>query len=297
MEIAEEMKPIILKMNAEADLKAKPVVDPTVAPMVNPVVNPREAALQILCLADPGQKAMCARELFAQLNPSLIDAHACFPEPPDLPGRPAQPRLVPPKEVPTRSPFTLEGRAALLHAITHIEFNAINLALDAVWRFPGIPVPYYADWLRVASEEALHFMLMREHLQSLGFDYGQFDSHDGLWLMVQRTAHDVLARMALVPRTLEARGLDASPPIQAKLRKAGDLRAVEILDVILRDEVGHVAIGNRWYRWLCARDGVDPVARYPELARRYDAPRLRPPFNIEARRAAGFTEAELDPLA
>ena len=264
---------------------------------MNPKVNPRAVALQVLCLADAGWKASSARELFAHLDPGLIDVSAVYPEPPALPGRPPLPRLVPPKEVPTRSPFTLQGRAALLHAITHIEFNAINLALDAVWRFANMPVAYYVDWLRVASEEALHFTLMREHLQSLGFEYGQFDSHDGLWLMVQRTSHDVLARMALVPRTLEARGLDASPPIQAKLRQAGDLRAVEILDVILRDEVGHVAIGNRWYRWLCARDGVDPVARYPELARRYDAPRLRPPFNLPARRAAGFTEPELDRLA
>ena len=160
-----------------------------------------------------------------------------------------------------------------------------------------MPVAFYVDWLRVASEEALHFSLMRSHLQSLGHDYGQFDSHDGLWLMVQRTAHDVMARMALVPRTLEARGLDASPPLQAKLRQAGDLRAVEILDVILRDEVGHVAIGNHWYRWLCEREGLDPVSRYMQLASEHQAPRLRPPFNVEARRAAGFTQAELDLLS
>jgi uncharacterized ferritin-like protein (DUF455 family) len=293
MKIAAEVKPIILKMNPGPDSAH----DPTNDTSADPRADPRAAALRVLSLADPGRKALQARALFAGLNPASIAADAVFTEPPTLPGRPALPRLVPPKDVPTRSPFTLEGRAALLHAITHIEFNAINLALDAVWRFPGMPVPYYVDWLRVASEEALHFTLMREHLQSLGFDYGRFDSHDGLWLMVQRTAHDITARMALVPRTLEARGLDASPPIQAKLRRCGDLRAVEILGVILRDEVGHVAIGNRWYRWLCARDGVDPVARYAVLAEQYDAPRPRPPFNLEARRAAGFTEPELDLLA
>ena len=280
MRVAKELKPIILEMNASQGLPR----------------DPRAAALAVLRLADPAQKAAQVRVLFTQLEPSQIDVQALLAEPLALPGRPALPRLVPPMQVPTRSPFTLEGRAALLHAITHIEFNAINLALDAVWRFPGMPVGYYADWLRVASEEALHFTLMREHLQSLGFDYGQFDSHDGLWLMVQRTAHDLTARMALVPRTLEARGLDASPPIQAKLRKAGDLRAVEILDLILRDEVGHVAIGNHWYRWLCEREGADPVARYAVLAQQYAAPRLRPPFNIEARRAAGFTQTELDLL-
>jgi uncharacterized ferritin-like protein (DUF455 family) len=200
---------------------------------------------------------------------------------------------VPAKDVPTRSPFTLEGRAALLHAIAHIEFNAINLALDAVWRFGGLPRDYYADWLRVASEEALHFTLLRNHLIALGHDYGGFDAHDGLWSMAQRTAHDLVARMALVPRTLEARGLDATPPLQAKLARAGDTRAVEILDLILRDEIGHVAIGNRWYRWACERDGLDPVALYPQLVERHDAPRLRPPFNLGARRAAGFSDDEI----
>ena len=264
---------------------------------MNPPMNPREHALAILCLTDPGAKALQTRALFADLDVSAIDPEPEFDTPDMLPGRPALPRLVAPKEVPTRSPFTLAGRAALLHAVTHIEFNAINLALDAVWRFHGMPVAFYRDWLRVASEEALHFTLLREHLLTLGSDYGQFDAHDGLWTMTQRTAHDVTARMALVPRTLEARGLDAAPPMQAKLRKAGDLRAVEILDVILRDEVGHVAIGNHWYRWLCARDGHDPVALYAELTVRFDAPRLRPPFNTEARRAAGFTEAEIGLLS
>jgi uncharacterized ferritin-like protein (DUF455 family) len=188
-------------------------------------MNPRATALHVLRLADPDEKAFEARRLFAdtqagRVGASALNVDTVFDEPPGLPGRPPLPQLVPPKDVPTRSPFTLEGRAALLHAITHIEFNAINLALDAVWRFAGMPPQYYLDWLRVASEEALHFGLMRTHLQNLGFDYGQFDSHDGLWLMVQRTSHDVLARMALVPRTLEARGLDASPPRPSCARPA-----------------------------------------------------------------------------
>ncbi|MEP7298178.1 MAG: ferritin-like domain-containing protein [Burkholderiales bacterium] len=260
-------------------------------------MDPRRRALELLGLIDPVAKAAQTRELFVQLDAHAIDPSIVYDPPATLPGRPARPRLVPPKQVPTRSPFTLEGRAALLHAVTHIEFNAINLALDAVWRFAGMPVGFYRDWLRIASEEALHFTLLREHLLTLGVDYGHFDAHDGLWTMTQRTAHDVTARMALVPRTLEARGLDAAPPMQAKLRQAGDLRAVEILDVILRDEVGHVAIGNHWYRWLCARDGHDPIALYAELTVRFDAPRLRPPFNTAARRAAGFTEAELGLLS
>jgi uncharacterized ferritin-like protein (DUF455 family) len=257
----------------------------------------RERALQLLCMAEPAAKAAATRALYAALDAHPLDTAAALADPGDLPGRPARPRLVPPKDVPTRSPFTTEGRAALLHAIAHIEFNAINLALDAAWRFPGLPDAYYRDWLQVANEEALHYTLLREHLQGLGFDYGDFDAHDGLWLMTQRTAHDVLARMALVPRTLEARGLDATPPLQAKFARAGDARAVEILGIILRDEVGHVAIGNRWYRWLCERAGLDPVAAYAELTVRYQAPRLRPPFNHEARRAAGFTDQELDGLA
>ena len=256
-------------------------------------MNPRQRALEVLCLHDPAAKAAEARALYAGLDAAFIDPLAKFDAPADLPGRPARPKLVPARQVPSRTPFTAEGKAALIHAIAHIEFNAINLALDAAFRFTQMPVAFYVDWLRVASEEALHFSLLREHLRSLGHDYGDFDAHDGLWLMTQRTAGDVVARMALVPRTLEARGLDATPPLQAKFAKAGDARVVEILDVILRDEVGHVAIGNRWYRWLCERDGLDPVAHYAELTRRFEAPKLRPPFNWPAREAAGFTAEEM----
>ena len=251
----------------------------------------REAALEILRLPDPVAKAAATRALFH--DPPALDAARVIVFQGPLPGRPERPRLVPPKDVPTRSPFTREGRAALLHAVTHIEFNAINLALDAVWRFAGMPEAFYRDWLQVAAEEALHFTLLHEHLQTLGCHYGDHDAHDGLWRMTERTAGDITARMALVPRTLEARGLDATPPMQARLKKAGDLRAVEILDIILRDEIGHVAVGNRWYRWLCARDGVDPLTHYALLAQRHGAPRLHGPFNLEARARAGFTSDEL----
>ena len=255
----------------------------------------RTGALKALLLADPVAKAAAARDLFA--TPGLaLDPATPMQAPADLPGRPPRPRLVPASTLPRRSPFTLGGRAALLHAVAHIEFNAINLALDAAWRFAGMPEAYYRDWLRVASEEALHFTLLREHLASLGHAYGDFDAHDGLWAMTERTAGDVTARMALVPRTLEARGLDATPPMQARLAKAGDARAVAILDIILRDEIGHVAIGNRWFRWLCEREGVDPLTHYAELARRHGAPRLKGPFNVEARIAAGFTPDEMDAL-
>jgi uncharacterized ferritin-like protein (DUF455 family) len=256
----------------------------------------RERALQLLILPDPAAKAEAARALHAERDMFAIDPDTPLAEPDALPGRPALPVLVPLKQVPIRSAFTVEGRGALLHAITHIEFNAINLALDAIWRFPGMPGAYYLDWLEVASEEALHFTLLRDHLRTLGYDYGSFEAHDGLWTMTRRTAHDIVARMALVPRTLEARGLDAAPPLQAKLARAGDHRAVEILDIILRDEVGHVAIGNRWYRTLCEQRGLDPMTLYPVLTERYDAPKPRPPFNLDARRLAGFTESELEAL-
>ncbi len=251
-------------------------------------------ALAVLSEPDPGRKASQATQLRADfLASAALDTAARLLPGNPLPGRPARPLLRQALQVPSRSPFTVQGRAALIHAICHIEFNAINLALDAVWRFPDMPREFYADWLQVAAEEALHFQLLHEHLQTLGHAYGDFDAHDGLWTMAERTRDDVLARMALVPRTLEARGLDATPPLQAKFRKAGDERAVAILDTILRDEIGHVEIGNRWYRHLCRERGLDPVAHYPELVARYEAPRLRPPFNFEARTAAGFSEAEL----
>jgi uncharacterized ferritin-like protein (DUF455 family) len=255
----------------------------------------RQQALQALCAADPREKAEAAHALFAQAAQCTLSPTAPAP-PATLPGRPQRPRLVHPARVPRRSPAKPEGLAALLHAIAHIEFNAINLALDAVWRFEGMPRAFHEDWLRVAAEEAFHFTLLADHLATLGHAYGDFDAHDGLWSMCEKTAGDIVARMALVPRTLEARGLDATPQIQAKLRQVGTpaaLRAVEILDVILRDEVGHVAIGNHWYRFLCEREGLDPIVHYGELVQRYAAPRLHPPFNEEARRRAGFSEAEL----
>ncbi len=288
-------------------------------------IDPRRLALAALCEPDPERKAQAALDLFAGVRQALAipeaectasslggqapadvtlapgwrdtDWRPAAQQGAPLPGRPTLPRLVPAKDVPSRSPFTLEGRAALLHAICHIEFNAINLALDAVWRFPGMPEAFYVDWLRVAAEEACHFRMLRAHLATLGCAYGDCLAHDGLWTMCARTADDIVARMALVPRTLEARGLDATPLIQDKLTRAGDARAVEILNVILRDEVGHVAIGNRWYHHLCQARGLDAVALYPQLVQRHEAPRLRPPFNTAARLAAGFTEAELAYLA
>ena len=256
----------------------------------------RKLALEALLEPDSGKKVALCQWIRAQAATLLRATNITYPEPVGLPGCPAKPDLRSHLDVPKRSPFTTEGLAALLHAVTHIEFNAINLALDAIWRFDGMPHQYYLDWLTVAAEEAHHFSLLRAHLQSMGYDYGDFPAHTGLWDMTEKTKADVLARMALVPRTLEARGLDATPPMQTKLRKVATphaLKAVEILDLILHDEIGHVAIGNHWYRYLCTQRGLDPVAHYAVLARQYNAPRIKGPLNLEARRKAGFEDAEL----
>lgn len=255
----------------------------------------RTLALHALTLSDPQLKCTQVQALWEkqvthrlQLDPSLkLVAEAM------VPGRPLRPALVAPKQLKRRAMNTTEGRAALIHALAHIEFNAINLALDAVWRFSEMPADYYSDWLLVAKEEAYHFTLLRQHLQTLGFDYGDFDGHNSLWEMVEKTQSDVLARMALVPRTLEARGLDAAPPLKQKLAQAGDHAAAAILDIILRDEIGHVAIGNRWFQFLCDQRSLDTLETFEALRQQYQAPTLRPPFNMEARKLAGFTEAEL----
>ena len=274
------------------------------APATPPTTgNARVWALQALCTASPEDKQRATHALYAavQRNGAAIEPQERLsaPENSRLPGRPDRPELIPPMQVPHRSPFTPEGLAALVHAICHIEFNAINLALDAVWRFPGMPADFYRDWLRVADEESTHFGLLQAHLSSLGHPYGDFPAHDGLWEMCVKTQDDITARMALVPRTLEARGLDATPLIQARLRKVNTpaaLKAVAILDIILRDEIGHVAVGNRWYGWLCAQQGLEPVAHYRTLARQHNAPRLRPPYNQSARLQAGFSAAEIAAL-
>lgn len=264
-------------------------------------MHPRLKALAALRLADPEEKVAATRAAAAcaAIEPIAPRNVRTAGDEDGVPGRPERPLRVAATAVEKRSPFTLTGRAALIHSICHIEFNAINLALDAAWRFDDMPAAFYHDWLRVADEEAQHFTLLHDHLQQMGYRYGDFAGHDGLWAMCEKTQHDVIARMALVPRTLEARGLDATPLIQAKLRRVNTpdaSQAVDILDVILRDEIGHVAIGNHWYRWLCERERIDPLTHYRVLYRRHEAPRLRAPFNLEARALAGFTPDELGDL-
>lgn len=259
--------------------------------MLNVSGELRATALHWLGVRDAMQK-MHGVFALSQLT-FAVDTQATLIADQPIPGVPNRPQLVSHLEVQKRSMRTLEGRAALLHALAHIEFNAINLALDAVWRFAHMPEDYYQDWLKVAVEEAYHFSLLQAHLQSLGYQYGDFSGHNSLWEMVERTQDDVLARMALVPRTMEARGLDASPPLRNKLAQAGDAQGAAILDIILRDEVGHVAIGNHWFNWLCTQRQLNPITTFERLCTQYRAPKLKPPFNMEARRKAGFTEEEL----
>ena len=271
------------------------------SPAQSPADSLRHAALAALCLTDPASKVDATLRLGERAqhaDAATWGADEVIAAPATgIPGRPDARVLVPPANVPRgRAVDTPRGRAALLHALAHIEFNAINLALDAVWRFAGMPVAFYQDWMRVAAEEATHFSLLSAHLATLDCRYGDHPAHDGLWQMTEKTAADPLARMALVPRTLEARGLDASPPIRAKLAQAGDMAAAGILDIILRDEIGHVAVGNRWYRYLCERAGLDPLPTYRKLAEQYGAPRLRGPFNLDARRQAGFDDDEIAAL-
>ena len=255
----------------------------------------RSCALNWLCHPHAEEKAAGVTALNQAwlVGQLTLDAESPLLAKSAIPGRPAKPVLVSPLSVEKRSMRTLEGRAALIHAIAHIEFNAINLALDAIWRFANMPSQYYADWLKVAAEEAYHFTLINNHLKTFGFEYGDFTGHNSLWEMVERTSDDVLARMALVPRTMEARGLDASPPLRNKFSQVGEQQVADILDIILRDEIGHVAVGNHWFNWLCSQRHLEPMATFEQLCMQYKAPKLRPPFNFEARKKAGFTEAEL----
>jgi uncharacterized ferritin-like protein (DUF455 family) len=257
------------------------------------------AARRCLEATDPVEKVRLSFETWAALGEGALapDPAAPPPQPIGLPGRPGRPRLVPSRELAQRGLGTPEGRAALVHAIAHIEFNAIDLAWDAVYRFRGKPDAYYRDWASCANDEARHFTMLSGRLAELGHAYGDFDAHNGLWEMAEKTAHSDTARMALVPRVLEARGLDVTPGMMERLRRQNDERTVGILEVILREEVAHVAAGTRWFHWCCERDGIEPEATFAQLLNDYMNGSLRGPFNVEARLEAGFSESELVWLA
>ena len=253
------------------------------------------AAMAVIAFTDPQAKADAAEALNRRWCDGEIELPEAAPAaaPIGEPGRPPRPELVPPRDLPRRGLGSAEGRAALVHAVAHIEFNAINLALDAAYRFRGRPSGFYADWLSVAADEARHFRMLAGRLGDLGYRYGDFPAHNGLWEMAQDTAHDWLARMALVPRVLEARGLDVTPGMIRRLRGAGDVTTAEILEIILAEEVRHVAIGTRWFHAACAERRLEPETTFRELLPRFLRGRVKGPFNLEARRAAGFSDSEL----
>ncbi|MBL8299089.1 MAG: ferritin-like domain-containing protein [Rhodanobacteraceae bacterium] len=232
----------------------------------------------------------------AFLAGGVVIEPAAPPRPIGEPGRPARPTLVPPRALAQRGMGTEAGRAALVHAVAHIEFNAINLAWDAVYRFRDMPAAFYADWIAVANDEARHFSLLQRRLADFGLSYGDLPAHDGLWEMARRTSQNCLERMALVPRVLEARGLDVTPGMIERLRTVGDITTVAILEQILAEEVAHVAAGTRWFVWCCERAGVDPADTFQQLLQQYYRGALKGPFNRRDRLAAGFTPLELDRL-
>lgn len=257
-----------------------------------------DIAWEILNTQDPIDKVRqtyAAFEAFSEIDNCelVIDANVNI-EKLLIPGRPEKPLLVQPRELARRSLNSLEGRAILLHAICHIEFNAINLAWDAIYRFRTMPKQYYFDWLKVAKEEAYHFSLLREYLEQLGYTYGDFSAHNGLWEMAVETDHDVLVRMALVPRVLEARGLDVTPGIMKKFESVNDVRANEILTIIERDEIGHVEIGSYWFRYCCEQENLEHDETFKKLLQQYLKSGIKKPINHDARLKAGFTQEELD---
>lgn len=258
-----------------------------------------EALRDCLDASEPVDKVRRVNDLPALLDrfDPLWSGANTTPEPIRAPGRPGQPALVHPRELPQRGLGSPEGRAALLHAVTHIEFNAINLALDAAYRFRDMPAAFCRDWISVAVDEARHFCLLAQRLEELGFAYGSFAAHNGLWEMAERTADSCTARMALVPRVLEARGLDVTPGMILRLRQLGDQRSADILEIILAEEVRHVAVGSHWFAWCCQRDGLLPEPTFIELIRGVAKGSIRGPFNFPARRAAGFADSEMRLLA
>lgn len=251
-----------------------------------------------LALDDPLAKCDRAGSLWQDLQSGMLTiTGAGQAGSMEEPGRPAKPGLVPPSMVPRRRLGSPEGRAALIHAIAHIEFNAINLALDAACRFAGMPADYYRDWLSVAADEARHFGMLQARLAALGFCYGDFPAHNGLWEMAIKTRHSCLERMALVPRVLEARGLDVTPGMISRLASAGDMETVSVLEVILEEEVRHVEIGTRWFRHCCKEQNQDPSREFLRLLDKHFSGSLRGPFNLDARRLAGFSETEMAAIA
>ena len=254
-----------------------------------------QAASSCLAASDPMEKVALTEKFAAQFfsGELSLDSSIEAVEPIKAPGRPDKPVLVSPKNLPKRGMGTTEGRACFLHAITHIEFNAVNLAWDAVYRFRDMPYEFYADFVKVASDEARHFAMLSKRLQEMDVRYGDFEAHNGLWEMAEKTAHSCLARMALVPRVLEARGLDVTPGMMARLRSVGDHMSADILEIILAEEIPHVAAGTRWFLWCCKQENKEPLQTFSELITGLAKASIRGPYNLPARHAAGFDDIEM----
>lgn len=254
-----------------------------------------ESAFHCLMLSDPDKKCNSVFEfksLFDENNLNFNKTKSI--EVIRSPGHPIKPNLVSPRNVPRRSLATKQGCIALIHAIAHIEFNAINLALDAIYRFQELPSEYYSDWLQVAVEESQHFLMLRDRMNQLNYDYGDFDAHNGLWEMALNTSDSALIRMALVPRVLEARGLDVTPGMIKKLYANGEDATAKILEIIFEQEIGHVAIGSRWFKYLCEQDNLQPDETFKILLSSRFTGKLHGPFELDARRSAGFSKVELE---
>ncbi len=207
---------------------------------------------------------------------------------------PDKPQLLPPRDMPKRSVNSPSGKIAFFHALAHIEFVAIYLAWDILYRFRGLPNKFYQDWLRVADEEAQHFTLIRNYLLAMGSDYGELPAHSGLWEYAEETSVDVLDRLALVPRCMEARGLDITPQMIDKFKRQSDNKSVNLLTKILEDEVGHVKIGSDWFKTICEQRGINQEQKYIELIEKFYVGKPKGPFNRELRIIAGFSNAEID---
>ena len=255
--------------------------------------------LEALACSDPLEKAAKTRVIYQKLTSGHFD-HVSAQSVPLRPGRPAKPELMAPKFVPRRRITQgVAGRIALLHAIAHIELNAIDLALDIAVRYQHhrLPLDFTKDWLSVADDEAKHFTLLATRLQEMDSFYGALPAHDGLWQAAEATAEDLLARLAISPLVLEARGLDVTPQLLEKLYNAKDNDSAAILEIIMHDEVGHVATGKRWFDYQCGMERLDPISTWQSLVGRYFHGQLKPPFNISARKAARFSAAFYQPIA
>lgn len=256
-----------------------------------------ESALRCIEINAPLDKASGTRALYEQWLANGLKVHSLnTPVRIEQPGRPERPLLVSPRKVPKRSFNSTQGLIKLAHAIAHIEFNAINLALDAVYRFRNMPDEFYSDWLGVAAEESSHFLMLENYLQTHGAQYGDFDAHNGLWEMALKTDNDVMVRMALVPRVLEARGLDVTPAMIGKLEKAGEQQLVEILELIHKEEIGHVLIGTRWFNYVCEQRQLSPLIIFTGLLDKHMNGAIMGPFDQDSRAKAGFTEDEMQHL-